>query len=63
MVDKTLKIISTNNQVEITTDIEIRLICAGAYTGLKAKNVAIQASEKVEPKAADHPFLGLAVWR
>ncbi len=58
IADKTLKVISANDKVEVIAKKEILITCDGAYIRIKDGNIEIHAPGKVEHKAAQHPFRG-----
>ena len=58
IADKTLKVISANDKIEIAAEKEILITCGGAYIKLTGGNIYLHAPGIVEHKGADHPFLG-----
>ncbi len=58
VADKTLRVVSNEDKVEISAKKEITIACGGAYIRLKGGNIEIHAPGKVEQKGAGHLFQG-----
>ena len=56
--DKSLKIISANDKVEVIAKKELLLTCGGAYIRIANGNIEIHAPGTIDHKAASYPFAG-----
>lgn len=58
MADKTVKIVSTNDQVMVSADKELLLTCGGAYIKLANGNIHLHAPGVIDNKASSFPYQG-----
>jgi uncharacterized protein (DUF2345 family) len=57
---KTLKVVSTTEKIEVAAEQEILLTSGGAYIRIKGGDIQIHAPGKIDIKGAQHSFAGPA---